>query len=77
MIFINKPDLTALQLVLRSIVNDTQRVDDFVSESTADMPFSQGVKMAAVVMTMLPAMCVFPFLQKYFVKGMKVGAVKE
>ena len=32
--------------------------------------------MAAVVMTMLPAMCVFPFLQKYFIKGMKVGAIK-
>ncbi|MDL2318915.1 carbohydrate ABC transporter permease [Eubacteriales bacterium OttesenSCG-928-A19] len=76
MIFINSPDKTVLQLVLRSIVNDTQRIEDFVSEG-GELPFSQGVKMAAVVMTMLPAMCIFPFLQKYFVKGVKVGAVKE
>jgi len=32
--------------------------------------------MAAVVVTMLPVMCVFPFLQKYFVKGVMVGAIK-
>lgn len=76
MIFINAPSKTVLQLVLRSIVNDTQRLEDFISEG-GELPFSQGVKMAAVVMTMLPAMCIFPFLQRYFVKGVKVGAVKE
>ena len=38
--------------------------------------FSMGIKMAAVVLTMLPIMCVFPFLQKYFVKGVTLGAVK-
>ena len=35
-----------------------------------------GIKMAAVVLTMLPIMCVFPFLQRYFVKGVTLGAVK-
>ena len=38
--------------------------------------FVSGMKMAAVVVTMLPVMCVFPFLQKYFVKGVMVGAIK-
>ena len=76
MIFINSTGKTVLQLVLRNIVNDTKQAEDFVYEGMKELPFTSGVKMAAVVMTMLPVMCVFPFLQKYFIKGMRVGAVK-
>ena len=32
--------------------------------------------MAAVMLTMVPIMCLYPFLQKYFVKGVLVGSVK-
>ena len=39
--------------------------------------FSMGIKMAAVVLTMLPIMCVFPCLQKHFAKGIVRGSVKE
>ena len=38
--------------------------------------FAQGIKMAAVMLTMVPIMCLYPFLQKYFVKGVLVGSVK-
>lgn len=76
MVFINSTEKTVLQLVLRNIVNETKQAEDFVYESMTELPFTSGVKMAAVVMTMLPAMCVFPFLQKYFIKGLKVGAIK-
>lgn len=41
-----------------------------------DRSFSSGIKMAAVVVTMLPIMCVYPFLQKHFAKGVMVGAIK-
>ena len=48
-----------------------------VSTGEADLDvFSQGVKMAAVMMAMLPILCIYPFLQKYFVKGVMIGAVK-
>lgn len=76
MIFINSKSKTVLQLVLRNIVNETKQADDFVHAGMKELPFTSGVKMAAVVMTMMPAMLVFPFLQKYFVKGLKVGAMK-
>ncbi len=76
MIFINATSKTVLQLVLRNIVNDTSKAEDFIYEGMKEYPFTSGVKMGAVVMTMLPVMCVFPFLQKYFIKGMRVGAVK-
>jgi putative aldouronate transport system permease protein len=46
-------------------------------ESTADdYLFSSAVKMAAVVLTALPLLLVYPFMQKYFNKGMLLGSVK-
>jgi putative aldouronate transport system permease protein len=38
--------------------------------------FADGLKMACVLVVMLPVMCVFPFLQRYFVKGILIGAIK-
>ena len=35
-----------------------------------------SVQMAAMIIAVLPIMCVYPFLQKYFVKGIMLGAVK-
>ena len=36
----------------------------------------QTIKLAAMVVTSLPIICVYPFLQKYFVKGVMVGSLK-
>ena len=79
MIFIKSPNMQPLQLVLRSIVLESQMMDKISATGTAVIDkerFVSGMKMAAVVVTMLPVMCVFPFLQKYFVKGVMVGAIK-
>jgi putative aldouronate transport system permease protein len=35
-----------------------------------------GMKMGAIAVTILPVMCVFPFLQKHFTKGIMIGAIK-
>jgi putative aldouronate transport system permease protein len=77
MIFIRKNDLVALQLVLRSIVIESRITDTMsVSDAAVEITFIDGMKMACVMVTMLPVMCAFPFLQKYFVKGMLIGAIK-
>ncbi|MBM7583455.1 putative aldouronate transport system permease protein [Caldicoprobacter guelmensis] len=76
MIFIRKRELLTLQLALRSIVMESQGSEHFSASQTELKKFSQGMKMAAVLMTMVPIMCVFPFLQKYFVKGILIGAIK-
>lgn len=43
--------------------------------NTADLP-STSVRMALTVMGVLPIMVIYPFMQKYFVKGIAIGAVK-
>lgn len=76
MIFIRDGDLVVLQLALRSIVIDSQLSAQMNVSNVQTEQFSEGMKMAAVIITMLPIMCVFPFLQRHFVKGMLIGAIK-
>jgi len=74
MVFIRRPGMIPLQLVLRNIVMDQSIA---VTLSIEDLPvFSIGIQMATVIVTIIPVMCLFPFLQKYFVKGIMIGAVK-
>ena len=77
MIFIRRNNIIPLQLVLRTIVIDSRLVDTMaISGDEMEVRFADGMKMAAIIVTMLPIMCFFPFLQKYFVKGIMIGAIK-
>jgi putative aldouronate transport system permease protein len=76
MIFIRNTRLTVLQLVLRSIVIEEQVIDANAYTQLERTRFVLGIKMAAVSVVMIPIMCVYPFLQKYFVKGIMMGAIK-
>jgi putative aldouronate transport system permease protein len=81
MIFIRNSRITPLQLILRSIVIDATAIRDSSNASMltakTQLEFAEGMKMACVMVVMLPVMCVFPFLQKYFVKGILIGAIKS
>ena len=76
MIFIRKSDLVVLQLAIRSIVIDSQISQQLNASNVQAQQFTEGMKMASVIVSMLPIMCVFPLLQRHFVKGMLVGAIK-
>jgi putative aldouronate transport system permease protein len=76
MLMINSSGKMTLQTVLRSIVSEASADADIASGEAGLDVFSQGVKTAAVMMTMVPIMCFYPFLQKYFVKGVMVGSIK-
>ena len=76
MIFIRKSDLVVLQLALRSIVIDSQISQQLNASNVQAQQFTEGMKMASVIVSMLPIMCVFPLLQRHFVKGMLIGAIK-
>ncbi len=66
-------DLYPLQLVLRQIV-----VSNSVNESSGDTAdyLGDSVKYAAIIVSTLPILCLYPFLQKYFVKGVMLGSIK-
>jgi putative aldouronate transport system permease protein len=70
-------NIQPIQLVLRSIVIESQVADEMSAQvSLNERSFTNGIKMAAVIITMLPIMCVYPFLQKHYAKGVIVGAIK-
>jgi ABC-type sugar transport system, permease component len=77
MIFLRKRELFPLQLVLREILisNDTESMS--IGAATADRDsISETIKYAVIMVTTVPILFLYPFLQKYFVKGMLVGAIK-
>ena len=78
LIFIRDTEMQPLQLVLRSIVMESSIVNNVTSAAAMEQMqnLDMGVKMAAVIVTILPVMCVYPFLQKHFAQGVMVGAVK-
>lgn len=77
MLFIKTDTLLPLQVLLRNIVFvSLYEVPDAALDSI-NIFFGEGIKMASIVVTMLPIMLVYPFVQRYFVKGIMVGAVKS
>ncbi|MDQ0900560.1 carbohydrate ABC transporter permease [Paenibacillus sp. V4I7] len=78
-LYINTDTLRPLQVLLQMmLVSASQMADPSIAamlESEQTVP-PQVIKMAAVVISSLPIVIVYPFLQKYFVKGMMVGSVK-
>lgn len=76
MLMLTKGDKTVLQLYLKSIMGEADMAAKGLTSMVQDHVFSQGVKMACVLVIILPIMLVYPFLQKHFAKGMLVGAVK-
>ncbi len=77
MLFLSSSKKWPLQLVLKEIIHEaTATVQEAEMEAEVKETFALNVQMAAVVVTMLPIMLVYPFVQKYFMKGLTVGAVK-
>ncbi len=77
MLFIRDNKQWPLQVVLRTIVNQPLMDFSVTTSALKDSVFSDGIKMAAVVVTMLPVMLVYPFVQKYFMKGVLLGGIKS
>ena len=79
MIYLQDRDKFPLQLIMREILiaNDMSSMTNMstVGTYTNDM-YQVLVKYAVVVIATLPILCIYPFLQRYFIKGVMVGAIK-
>ncbi len=72
-----KRDLYPLQLILKEVLINSS-ITDMVSSSD-DFMVSQAkilIKYVVIVVATLPILCIYPFVQKYFTKGVMIGAVK-
>jgi putative aldouronate transport system permease protein len=78
MIYINKSDLQPIQTYLYRVVaqSSSNQMAAATTGSIAKSVSSQSIKLATMVVTTLPIVIVYPFLQKYFVKGFMIGSIK-
>lgn len=78
LLYITTPKKFPLQLVLRDIIqNSSSPIDPSLAHQANGMlPPGDILRMASIVVATLPILFVYPFLQKYFVKGIMIGSVK-
>ena len=75
-----KPTLQPFAWVLRRVLTDSAMMSQMRTGAVdigAQLPPPMALRMATIICAMLPIMCVYPFLQKHFAKGVLIGAVKE
>lgn len=77
MLYLNKRSLFPLQLFLREILIQNNTASITASQSDSAQAYAENVKYAIIVVSTVPVMCIYPFLQRYFVKGIMIGAIKE
>ena len=80
MLFITTPTKQPLQIVLREVLFNFDQMRSTIGASLAQNTkpvYNRSVQMATVTVATLPILCVYPFLQKYFTKGLMIVAVKE
>ena len=78
MIYLTDDKMYPLQLILRNIIvtAEASAGDMSLMDPNFVEPPKESIKMAVIVVATVPIMCIYPFLQKYFVKGVMVGALK-
>lgn len=77
LLYLNSPEKWPLQLIVRTfVVNQTPLGVDDVSAGTETLPPQLSIQMAILVLSIIPILLVYPFIQRHFAKGLLIGAVK-
>ena len=77
LMYITDNKLYPLQLLLYNILNNINSVEVATQEGFSSPGLTESLKMAIVMFSTIPILCIYPWLQKYFIHGVMVGAVKE
>ena len=73
MLYLDSKDKWPVALYVRQLVEGANNTEIGSSDASS---VQATVKSATMVLTSIPIICVYPFVQKYFVQGMTIGAVK-
>lgn len=84
--FVTKPDLQTLQFKLMLMIKESDMIASLIQEAAmrgeaTSVPIvrvtPEAIRAAQVIVTTIPIILVYPFLQKHFIKGVLIGSVKE
>ncbi len=83
--YVNEKSLFTLQYVVMQLIKQSDVLQKLAAETAltggettrAAQPTSESIKAAAIIFSTIPIVLTYPFLQKYFVKGVTIGAVKD
>ena len=74
---VNAREYHPIQLLLFNILNSTASIDVAVNDGATSPGLAESLKAASVMFATVPILMVYPWLQKYFISGATIGAVKE
>lgn len=80
--YVQDADLKPVSTILQEMLTQQMKLKNLITNSNMSAVTAQkqvtgdSLKMATVVVTMVPIMAVYPFIQKYFAKGVMIGAIK-
>lgn len=74
--YIKDPNLMPVQLILSRMVSSASQSQTMAFEAVVNTATPEVLQAAAIMFVTIPIICIYPFIQKYFVKGAMIGAVK-
>lgn len=75
-VYIKDTEMLPIQNIIRSILLANDQTLNATGTADSFNTYAETIKYAAIVITTVPVLCIYPFLQKYFTKGVMIGAVK-
>lgn len=78
-LYLSNPDLTPLPVLLYNILtsNGANGINTYVETNALYTVPQEALKMAAVILSMIPMLCIYPWIQRYFTRGVLLGSIKE
>lgn len=79
LLYVDKKELYPLQLVLRGILIETQATASDIQDPDSveeAMKLAEAIKYGTIIVSVIPPLMIYPFIQKHFVKGVMIGSVK-
>jgi putative aldouronate transport system permease protein len=77
LMFMNKREYYPIQLLLYNLINAISNIETYSTEGFNTPGLSESIKAAAIMFATIPILLVYPWLQRYFISGVTLGAIKE